>query len=98
MILFRNGYYYCHVMSKYTFPLTFLKWSLHACNISLEYSNDYFFYILAASGELYCLHSTTVGSYTYLYVYNTDTTTDESTTYRFTCYVSTIIPIKDTRY
>lgn len=56
------------------------------------------FYVLAASGELYCLHSTTVGSYTYLYVYNTDTTTDESTTYRFTCYVSTIIPIKGTRY
>ncbi|XP_034301771.2 uncharacterized protein [Magallana gigas] len=41
----------------------------------------------STSGELYCLHSTTVGSYTYLYVYNTDTTTDESTTYRFTCYI-----------
>lgn len=53
-------------------------------------------YVLAASGELYCLHSTTVGSYTYLYVYNTDATTDESTTYRFTCYVSTIITIKGT--
>lgn len=87
-------------MSKKYFSPYILEMII-TCNISLEYSNDYFFfffYILAASGELYCLHSTTVGSYTYLYVYNTDTTTDESTTYRFTCYVSKIIPIKGARY
>nr|XP_022320716.1 uncharacterized protein LOC111122961 isoform X2 [Crassostrea virginica] len=41
----------------------------------------------STTGHLYCLHSSTVGSYTHLYVYNTDTTTDESTTYRFTCYI-----------
>ncbi|XP_067660574.1 uncharacterized protein [Haliotis asinina] len=41
----------------------------------------------SAGGSLYCIYSTTSGNNTYLTLYNNDATTDESTTYRFTCMV-----------
>ncbi|XP_053400583.1 uncharacterized protein LOC123558409 [Mercenaria mercenaria] len=41
----------------------------------------------SATGVLKCIYYTSDSSFTYMYVYNTDSTTDESTTYRFTCYV-----------
>ncbi|XP_069130112.1 enolase-phosphatase E1-like [Argopecten irradians] len=41
----------------------------------------------SSNGSLNCLYSTTSGDVTTLNVYNLDSTTDESSTYRFTCYV-----------
>ena len=43
---------------------------------------------VSAGGTLYCFYGSTVGSTQYFHVYNADATTDESTTYRFTCVVS----------
>lgn len=40
-----------------------------------------------ATGELKCMYLTSDTNYKYLHMYNTDAVTDESTTYRFTCYV-----------
>ncbi|KAL4230763.1 hypothetical protein ACF0H5_011138 [Mactra antiquata] len=44
----------------------------------------------SANGILKCMHYTSDDNYMYMNVYNTDDTTDESTTYRFTCYVISI--------
>ncbi|XP_076070559.1 uncharacterized protein LOC143042175 [Mytilus galloprovincialis] len=41
----------------------------------------------SAGGIVNCLYSSTSGSATLLHVFNLDSTTDESTYYRFTCYV-----------
>ncbi|OWF37249.1 uncharacterized protein LOC110440401 [Mizuhopecten yessoensis] len=41
----------------------------------------------SSGGSLNCLYSSTTGDVTTLNVYNLDSTTDESTTFRFTCYV-----------
>lgn len=49
-----------------------------ACATNVAYS---------AGGSLNCIYSTTVGTATQLYVYNLDNTTDESTTYKFTCFM-----------
>lgn len=38
-------------------------------------------------GELYCLYAESSGTYYKVMLYNTDATVDDSTTYRFTCYV-----------
>ncbi|VDI24872.1 Hypothetical predicted protein [Mytilus galloprovincialis] len=41
----------------------------------------------SAGGIVNCLYSSTSGSATLLHVFNLDSTTDESTYYRFTCYI-----------
>ncbi|KAK3100618.1 hypothetical protein FSP39_022674 [Pinctada imbricata] len=43
----------------------------------------------STGGELNCLYYTTSGSTTYLNMYNLDSSTDESTNYRFMCYTMT---------
>ncbi|XP_062597059.1 uncharacterized protein LOC134258512 [Saccostrea cucullata] len=55
-----------------------LDFDYSKCSQVQAYSTD---------GELYCLHSYTTGSYTNLYVYNKDSSTNEQSTYRFTCYM-----------
>ncbi|XP_033743039.1 uncharacterized protein LOC117329282 isoform X1 [Pecten maximus] len=58
--------------------LNTLSFNYSDCNTQQAYSSG---------GSLNCLYSTTSGDVTTLNVYNLDATTDESTTYRFTCYM-----------
>lgn len=55
-----------------------LTFNYTACSTIQAYS---------ATGILKCMWSSSDANYKYIHVYNTDSTTDESTTYRFTCYV-----------
>ena len=51
--------------------------------------NDLFLpHLFSAGGEVNCLYYTTSSSVSFLHVFNLDSTTDESTYFRFTCYVS----------
>ncbi|XP_021339076.1 uncharacterized protein LOC110440367 isoform X2 [Mizuhopecten yessoensis] len=67
--------------------------SADVCNtttgISLSYTSCSQMVMYSSSGFLYCLYSFTDSSMTYINLYNTDSTTDESSTYRFTCLVMT---------
>jgi hypothetical protein len=47
--------------------------------------------IFSANGIAYCAYSASVGSNYYVTVVNTDTTVDFSSTFRFTCYVSSFL-------
>ncbi|XP_033743689.1 uncharacterized protein LOC117329713 isoform X2 [Pecten maximus] len=58
-------------------------------DITLSYSSCTQMVMYSSSGLLYCLNSLTYNSSTYINMYNTDTTTDESSTYRFSCLVMT---------
>ena len=54
--------------------------------------NDLFLpHLFSAGGEVNCLYYTTSSSVSFLHVFNLDSTTDESTYFRFTCYVSFFI-------
>ncbi|XP_061184214.1 uncharacterized protein LOC133192240 [Saccostrea echinata] len=55
-----------------------LSFNYTACSTEQAYSAD---------GNVQCIHSSTVGSAERVHVYNLDTTTDESTYYRFTCFM-----------
>ncbi|XP_021338969.1 uncharacterized protein LOC110440309 isoform X2 [Mizuhopecten yessoensis] len=57
---------------------TLMSFNLTLCTQIQAYS---------AGGQLNCLHYSTVGDYTNLVVYNRDTSVDQSTTYRLSCYV-----------
>ncbi|XP_048244254.1 uncharacterized protein LOC124148117 isoform X1 [Haliotis rufescens] len=57
---------------------TAMNFNYTSCNSNVAYS---------AGGSLYCIYNTTSGANTYLTLYNNDITTDEASTYRFTCMV-----------
>lgn len=50
-----------------------------------------YIYIFIAGGKFDCMYSVTEEPYTYLTVFNNDTTVDESATFRYLCYASNIL-------
>ncbi|XP_069131461.1 uncharacterized protein [Argopecten irradians] len=57
--------------------------------ITFSYSSCTQMVMYSSSGTLNCLYSFTSNSTTYINMYNNDSTTDESSTYRFSCLVMT---------
>lgn len=49
---------------------------------------------VTAGGQLWCMYNTESGGVSYTMLYNQDSTTDESTTYRFVCMVGSQCNVK----